>query len=95
MTYPVYLSNQGFKNCMDLLLISNGNKSHYVYIKDLNRFMCNKTKIRNKKYFCRCCLQCFSDEQVLKDHKECCLIINGKQDVKLKSGSISFKNYSN
>ena len=27
------------------------------------------------------------------EHKENCLIINGKQIVKLKSGSISFKNY--
>ena len=27
------------------------------------------------------------------EHKENCLIINGKQSVKLKSGSISFKNY--
>ena len=26
-------------------------------------------------------------------HKENCLIINGKQSVKLKNGSISFKNY--
>ena len=36
LTYPVYLSNQIFKDCMDLLLISNENKSHYVYIKDFN-----------------------------------------------------------
>ena len=50
---------------MDLLLISNENKSHYVYIKDLNKFMCNKTKNKNKKHFCECCLQCFSSEQVL------------------------------
>ena len=27
------------------------------------------------------------------EHKENCLIINGKQSVKLKGGSISFKNY--
>ena len=27
------------------------------------------------------------------EHKEDCLIINGKRSVKLKSGSISFKNY--
>ena len=78
---------------MDLLLISNENKSHYVYIKDFNRFMCNETKNKNKKYFCKCCLQCFSSEQVLMGHKKNCLIINGKQSVKLKSGSISFKNY--
>ena len=44
LTYPVYVSDQEFKNCMDFLLISNENKSHYVYIKDFNRFICNKTK---------------------------------------------------
>ena len=26
-------------------------------------------------------------------HKENCLIINGKQSIKLKSGSIKYKNY--
>ena len=30
LTYPVYVSDQEFKNCMDFLLISNENKSHYV-----------------------------------------------------------------
>ena len=44
-------------------------------------------------FFCECCLQCFSNEKLLIEHKENCLIINGKQSVKLKSGSISFKNY--
>ena len=93
LTYPIYVSNQKFKDCMDLLLISNENKSHYVYIKDFKRFMCNKAKNKNKKYFCKCCLQCFSSKKVLIEHKENCLIINCKQSVKLKSGSISFKNY--
>ena len=94
LTYPVYLSDQTFHNYMDLLLIPDENKSHYVYIKDFNRFMCNKTKNKNKKYFCKCCLQCFSCENTLIEHKENCLVINGKQSVKLKkSGSISFKNY--
>ena len=79
---------------MDLLLIFNENKSHYVYIKDFNKLMFNKTKNKNKKYFCRCCLQCFSSENVLTEHKETCLIINGKKNVKLGKGSISFKNYS-
>ena len=77
---------------MDLLLTSTENKSHYVYIKDLNRFKYNKTNDKNKKYFCKCCLQCFSREKFLIEHKENCLMINGKQNVKLKSGSVSFKN---
>ena len=42
---------------------------------------------------CKFCLQCFSSEKVLIQHKKNCLIINGKQSVKLKSGLISFKNY--
>ena len=91
LTYPVYVSDQKFHNSMDLLLISNGNKSHYVYTKDFTRFMCNNTKTKNKNYFCKCCLQCFISDKVLIEDKENCLIINDKESVKLKSGSISFK----
>ena len=69
---------------MDLLLISNEFKSHYVYIKDFDRFLFNKTKNKNKKYFSRNSLQCFSSEEVLIEHKQECLIINGKQNVKLE-----------
>ena len=94
MTYPVYLSNQNFDDSMDLLLISNNFVSHYGYIKDFNRFMFNKTKHKGKKYFCKSCLPCFSNESVLNEHKEDCLMINGKQNVKLEKGFISFKNYS-
>ena len=53
LTYPVYVSDQKFGDRMDLLLISDENKSHYVYIKDFNRFMCNKKKNKNKKIFCK------------------------------------------
>ena len=93
LTYAVYVSDQRFEDCMDLLFISDEKKSCDVYIKDFNTFMCNKTKNKNKKYFCKFCLQCFSSEEVLIEHEENCLVINGKQSVKLKSGSISFKNY--
>ena len=55
--------------------------------------MCNKTKNKDKKYFCKCCLQCFGSEIVLIERKNNCLVINGKQTVKLKSDSIRFKNY--
>ena len=77
---------------MDLLLIIDENKSHYVYIKDFDRFMFHKTKNKNKKYFCKSCLQCFSSKNVLTEHKEVCLSINGTRSVKLKEGTIKFKN---
>ena len=49
-----------------------------MYIKDFIRIMCDKTESKNKKYFCKCCLQCFSSEKTLQEHKENRLIINGK-----------------
>ena len=93
LTHPVYVSDQKFHNFVNLLLTYNENKSHCVYIKDFNRFMSNKTKAKNKQYFCKYFLQCFSSQQILTEHKENCLIINGKQSVKLRNGSISFKIY--
>ena len=52
-----------------------------------------RQSVKVKKHFCKYCLQCFSTERVLVEHKEICLRMNGKQPVKLRSGSIKFKNY--
>ena len=49
VVYPVYLSDQKVSDSIDLLLISNKFRSHYVYIKDFDRFMFNKTKYKSKK----------------------------------------------
>ena len=68
--YPVYLSDQKFDDSIDLLMISNNFVSHYVYIKDFNRLMFNKTKNKNKKCFCKCCLQCYSSDKLLIEHKK-------------------------
>ena len=65
--------------------------NHIVCIKDFNTFMFHKTK--NKKWFCKSCLQCFSSENVLTKHKEDCLSINGQQSVNLEEGIIEFKTY--
>ena len=78
---------------MDLLLVIDKNKSHYVYIKDFDRFMFHKTKNENKKYFCKSCLQCISSKNVLTEYKKVCLSINSAQSVRLKKGTIEFKNY--
>ena len=80
---------------MNLLMIHLGDKSHYVYVKDFNRLMFNVNKHEGKKWFCMRCLQHFSSEINLEKHKDDCLVINGEQRVKLNSGYIEFKNYSN
>ena len=53
------------------------------------RFVCNKTK--DKRHYCRYLCRYFW--RVLKEHKEDCFIINGKQSVKLRGGSIKFKSH--
>ena len=55
--------------------------------------MFHKTKYKNKKWFCRSCLQCFSSESVFIKHKEDCVSINGVQSVNVEKGIIKFENY--
>ena len=93
LVFPIYVSNKEHRDSIDLLLLIRDNKSHYVYIKGFNRFMFHKTKNKNKKWFCKSCLQCFSSEKVLIGHKKDCLSINGLQSVKVEEGIIEFENY--
>ena len=55
--------------------------------------MFHKIKTKNRKWFCRSCLQCFSIENMLIKHKDDCLNINGKQSVKLEKGITEFENH--
>ena len=71
--FPVHLCNRNFNDTLDLLLICN----HYIYIKRFNRLMFDKNKCKNKNWFCKSCLQCFSSEKVLLEHGKDCLMING------------------
>ena len=47
--FPIYISDQEFENSIDLLLLIDKYKSHYVYIKDFDRFMFHKTKKKKQK----------------------------------------------
>ena len=95
LVFPIYVSDQKLEDSMDLLLLIDNGKSHYVYIKYFDRFIFLRTKNKNKKCFCRSCLQCFSSESVLIKHQENCLSINNKQSVKLEKGRVEFENYFN
>ena len=57
----------------------------------LTNLCLTKQKNKHKIYFCKYCLQCFSSDRILVEHKEICLEINGKQTVKLKSGLLNSK----
>ena len=40
-------------------------------MKDFYRFMFHKSKNKNKEYYCKSCLQCYSSKNVLNNHKVC------------------------
>ena len=92
--FPIYISKEKYQDHMELLLITEGENQHYVLIKDFNKFMFNQTKHEHRKYFCMYCLQCFSREDVLTEHKNNCISINGKQAINMpeKGDKVYFKN---
>ena len=71
--YPIFVSKEKYEKHIELLLITENENKHYVLIKDFNRFMCNQTKHEHKKHFCMHCLQCFSSEIILNNHKNNCI----------------------
>ena len=93
--FPIYISKEKYQDHMELLLITEGENKHYVLIKDFNKFMFRQTKHEHKKHFCMYCLQCFSREDVLTEHKNNCLSINGKQAINMpeKGDKVYFKNH--
>ena len=95
--YPLYISKKNYEPLCEMLLINEGEKSHYVWIKDFNKLMFRQTKYEGRKHFCRYCLQCFSKDDVLQKHIPNCLVINEEQGIKMpeKGESIKFKNCSN
>ena len=44
LLFPIYAWDQIFEDFMDLLLLIDDDKSHYMYIKGFDRFMFHKTK---------------------------------------------------
>ena len=81
--FPINISKETFEDQMNLLLITKDEKKHYVLIKDFNSFMYNQSKHKERKHFCMNCLQCFSSKEVLYAHRKDCIVINGKQAIKM------------
>ena len=86
------LKNKDAKCHIDLLRIDEDDISHYVYVKDCSRLLnSQKSKFRNKSYFCKYCHSGFGTQELLNKHYEKgCMEVEGQQiemptpDEKLK-----------
>ena len=83
LTYPVYVSDQ-----MKISLIM-------CISKILTGLCVIRQRIKAKNFYCKYCLQCLGSEKILQEHGENCLVINGKQSLKLKMAQLSLKIISN
>ncbi|CAB4036373.1 Hypothetical predicted protein [Paramuricea clavata] len=95
--YPISVSKNTFKDTMTLLLISKDERNHYVLVKDFNKLLHSYTKDNHKKHFCISCFQNFRSEEHLQKHLKDCLVINGKQAVRMpvEGTTVDFKNHKN
>ena len=93
--FSLHVSKISNEQVLNVLLISNDGKSHYVYIKDFNRLMYSEVKTKNvhKKHFCMSCLQNFLTKEILNNYKERCLLISETRAVEYETGIIKFKNF--
>ena len=53
--YLLYISKTSYDQMLNLLLITEKDKFHYVFIKDFNRLMFSRTKHKGKKHYCISC----------------------------------------
>ena len=82
-----------FGNSMNLLHAIDEKQSNYVYIKNSDRFLFHKTNNKNKKYIFQGYLECFNRKNLLTDHKQISLSVNGTQSERLEKVTTEFKNY--
>ena len=64
-----------------------------MYIKNSDRFLFHKTNNKNKKYIFQGYLECFNRKNLLTDHKQISLSVNGTQSERLEKVTTEFKNH--
>ena len=80
-----------------MLLIEKAGKTHYTWIKNLNRLLYDSSKHKGRKHFCERCLHGYRREDQLEAHKPECRGI-GQTAVRVdmpKEGEnkLAFQNY--
>jgi hypothetical protein len=80
--FPIHTTKQPYDKHVDLLTISDGKKSHYCWIKDLNRLLGDQHSSHQRHHYCPYCLHGFTKERLLNDHVQYCQTY-GPQKIEL------------
>jgi len=68
--YVLQISKTKYDKMFNLLLIDDGEKQHYTFIKNFSRFMCNDNDRKNKTYYCLKCLTGYRQQNKLLEHNK-------------------------
>ena len=76
---------------VDLVFLTKGDQAHFALIKNFSRFASSE-KEKNKRYFCKRCLNSFPRVESLEKHKEICGEFAAAK-IELPGGKCFFKNW--
>src|ERR1043165_4360504 len=94
--YPLYISKHESDIYVDLLLISDGEKKHYCWIKNFNKLLSQRTeKSHNSMHYCKRCLTGYRRIEGLNRHTEYCSQHDAQRIELPEPGTtLGFKNYN-
>ncbi|KAK3931620.1 Histone-lysine N-methyltransferase PRDM16, partial [Frankliniella fusca] len=78
--FPLYCPSKRLNHHITLLLMSSGQKQHYVFVQCLDRLLYSQNKHKARSFFCCYCLCSFSTSDARDSHEGECKI-NGGQKV--------------
>ncbi|XP_033761654.1 uncharacterized protein LOC117343421 [Pecten maximus] len=70
--FPVHVTKNRYEKHVDLLMISDQKKSHYCWIKNVDRLLSDQHTCKNRYFHCIYCLQGFTKQRILNDHMHYC-----------------------
>ena len=70
--YPLHIYSYRFQRHFNLLLITDGEQTHYCLITDLSLLLNHQSKDRHKTFVCLCCLHSYTGQDLLNKHKPHC-----------------------
>ena len=70
--YPVHVTKERFDQHVNLLLLSDGKKSHYCWIKSMSRLLGHQNSDGHRYHYCIYCLQGFTSHCVIEKHQTYC-----------------------
>ena len=93
--YPIRITKSSLTKHIDLLITSNAETNHYVWIKNFNKLCSKVTKRTTKKYFCKNCIHHFTSESKLEKHMKDCMVLTKCQAIEMpREGTVTkFKSF--